>query len=122
MTTTVQGRAGWHHFSFLVLFLLVTGCTSLIVGGGAPGGSTAGSDTRTASERSSDSRIISAINSRYVHDKQITALNIKVSCYRGVVTLRGHARSQVEADRAAGIARSTPNVRKVISKLMTDRY
>jgi len=119
MTTNVQGRAGWHCFSFLVVFLLVTGCTSLIVGGAAPGGNTAGNDARTASERSSDSRIISTINSRYVHDRKITALDIKVSCYRGVVTLRGQVRSQVEADRAVGIARSTPNVRKVVSKLVT---
>ena len=61
MTTTVQGFAGWYKLSFLVFFLLVTGCTSLIVGGGAPGGNTAGNDARTASERSSDNRIISTI-------------------------------------------------------------
>lgn len=122
MTTNIQRRAGWYYFSFLVLFLLVTGCTSLIVGGAGPGGNTAGNDARTASERSSDSRIISTINSRYVHDRKITALDIKVSCYRGVVTLHGRVRSQVEVDRAVGIARGTPNVRKVISKLSVGHY
>ncbi len=117
MKTGVQNRAGRHNFSFLVLLLLVTGCTSLIVGGATPGGNPGGNDGRTASERSSDSRIISAINSHYVHDRQITALDIKVSCYRGVVTLRGHVHSKMIADHATGIARSTPNVRKVVSKL-----
>lgn len=119
MKAGVQTRVSWRNFSFLALLLLVTGCTSLIIGGAMPGGNQNGNDGRTASDRSSDSRIISAINSRYVHDRQITALDIKVSCYRGAVTLRGHVHSQMEADRAVSIARSTRNVRQVISKLAT---
>jgi osmotically-inducible protein OsmY len=122
MTTNVRHCAGWHNFSFLVLLLLATGCTSLIVGGATPSGNPGGNDGRTASERSSDSRIISKINSRYVHDRQITALDIKVSCYLGVVTLRGHVHSQATADHAASIARGTSGVRQVTSRLVIGRH
>ena len=47
----------------------------------------------------------------------VDALAIRVTSYQGVVTLQGSVRSQAAAARAVELARSTPNVRQVVSRL-----
>jgi hyperosmotically inducible protein len=103
-----------------VLFLLIAGtllagCTALVVGG-APAGSQ-DSSTRSSMERSRDAAITTSINSRYVHDSAVDALAIRVTTYRGVVTLQGSVESESAAARAVDLARTTPNVRRVVSRL-----
>jgi hyperosmotically inducible protein len=99
----------------LLLGALLAGCTALVVGG-APAG---GHDTtsRSGAETSRDATITSSITSRYVHDSMVDALAIRVTTNQGVVTLQGSVRSQAAAAHAVELARSTPNVRRVVSKL-----
>jgi hyperosmotically inducible protein len=99
----------------LIAGVLLAGCTALVVGG-APAG---GHDTaaRSGAETSRDAAITASINSRYVHDSVVDALAIRVTTSQGVVTLQGSVRSQAAAARAVELARSTPNVRQVVSRL-----
>jgi hyperosmotically inducible protein len=97
--------------------LLTAGCAALIAGG-APAGGHNTSATRTgAGETSHDAAITSSINSRYVNDRLVDALAIRVTTYEGVVTLQGSVRSEAAAARAVELARSTPHVRRVVSRL-----
>jgi osmotically-inducible protein OsmY len=105
--------------SVLILFItgvLFAGCASLIVGG-APSGGYASAPPGAADDASHDAAITSAVNSRYVNDKLVDALAIHVTTYQGVVTLQGTVRSQAAAARAVDLARSTPHVRRVVSRL-----
>jgi hyperosmotically inducible protein len=99
----------------LIAGVLLAGCTALVVGG-APAG---GHDTaaRSGAETSRDAAITSSINSRFVRDREVDALAIRVTTWQGVVTLQGSVRSQAAAARAVELARSTPNVRRVVSRL-----
>jgi hyperosmotically inducible protein len=99
----------------IIVGTLLAGCASLIAGGAPTGGhetaATRGGDT------SHDAAITSSINSRYVNDNLVDALAIRVTTYQGVVTLQGTVRSQAAAARAVELARSTPKVRRVVSRL-----
>jgi hyperosmotically inducible periplasmic protein len=99
----------------LIAGVLLAGCTALVVGGAPAGGHE--TTTRGGAETSRDAAITSSINSRYVHDGAVDALAIRVTTWQGVVTLQGSVRSQAAAARAVELARSTPNVRRVVSKL-----
>jgi osmotically-inducible protein OsmY len=96
----------------LVMAVLLQGCGSLIVGGGSPGGGgTSGGQTST------DAAITSRINTRYVNDSLVRALDIRVNTYRGVVTLYGSVDSPEVMARAVELARATSGVKRVVSRL-----
>lgn len=103
----------------LVLGLVsaLTGCAAAVVGGAAAGGYYVGKDERTLGEISSDATITSTINTRYVQDDLVSAMDINVDTHRGVVTLYGQVKSQAVATRAVQIARSVKGVKQVNSKL-----
>ena len=96
----------------LVMTVLLQGCGSLIVGGGSPGGGgTSVGQTRA------DAVITSRINTRYVDDSLVSALNIRVNTNRGVVTLYGTVENRAVAARAVELARTTSGVKRVVSRL-----
>jgi hyperosmotically inducible protein len=95
---------------------LFAGCASLIVGG-APSGGYASAPAGAAGDTSHDAAITAAVNSRFVNDKLVDALAIHVTTYQGVVTLQGTVRSPATAARAVDLARTTPRVRRVVSRL-----
>lgn len=95
----------------------VSGCGALVVGGAAAGGYYVGKDERTMGEITDDASITSSINTRYVRDDTVKAMEINVDTYRGVVTLYGSVSSQRVADRAVELARGVKGVKRVISKL-----
>lgn len=95
----------------------LSGCGALVVGGAATGGYYVGQDERSAGEISRDATITSTINTRYVRDRDVSAMDINVDTYRGVVTLYGSVASQRAADRAVEIARGVKGVKQVNSKL-----
>ena len=65
-----------------------------------------------------DAVITTKIVAKYAKDKDVSALKIKVDTDdKGVVTLRGKARSNAEADRAVTIARNTKGVTAVKSEI-----
>ncbi|NNG12385.1 MAG: BON domain-containing protein [Halobacteria archaeon] len=100
-------------YSVVVLLLagLLQGCGSLIVGGGSPGGGTSSGQTST------DAAITSRINTRYVNDSLVRALDIRVNTYQGVVTLYGTIDSPEVMAHAVELARTTSGVRRVVSRL-----
>jgi hyperosmotically inducible protein len=101
----------------LILGALLAGCASLVVGGAPAGGHDATTNRAAAGDTSHDAAITSSINSRYVNDPLVDALAIRVTSWQGVVTLQGSVRSQAAAARAVELARSTPYVRRVVSRL-----
>src|SRR5829696_6939630 len=60
-----------------------------------------------------DATITTKVKARFVEDKAVSALNIKVNTYEGTVQLSGFAKSAEEAERAAQIARSVNGVKMV---------
>ena len=103
----------------LILFItgaLFAGCASLIVGG-APSGGRASAPAGATGDTSHDAAITAAVNSRYVNDRLVDALAIRVTTYQGVVTLQGTVGNHAAAARAVDLARSTPHVRRVVSRL-----
>jgi hyperosmotically inducible protein len=94
---------------------LVSGCASLVVSGQATG--SAANDARTPAEQSADADITYRINAAYVDDPVIPAMDIRVSTYRGVVTLRGALAEREAIRRAVALAKSTRGVKRVRADL-----
>jgi osmotically-inducible protein OsmY len=101
----------------LIAGALLAGCASLVVGGAPSGGHDGAAPRSSSAGTSHDAAITSSINSRYVNDRSIDALAIRVTTYQGVVTLQGSVKSEAVAARAVELARSTPHVRRVVSRL-----
>lgn len=101
----------------LIVVTLLGGCASLVIGGGGRGADHGARDARDAGEVSTDTGITSAINRQYVNDDLVSALDLRVHTYQGVVTLRGTVPSQAAAIRAVELARNTANVKRVISRI-----
>ena len=111
-----RGNSPLQVLMMLILGTMLAGCAALVVGG-APAGGHESAATRNGAETSHDAAITSSITSRYVNDRLVDALAIRVTTLQGVVTLQGSVRSQAAAARAVELARSTPNVRRVVSRL-----
>lgn len=113
-----------HFLSFVFLcymFVMVTGCGAMMVGGAAMMGGVGiyqhSKDHRSEAEIDQDGTIIHTIQSKYVEDPQVNAMDISVNSYLGTVTLHGHVHSESDAQRAIRIAESVTGVRKVLSRL-----
>jgi hyperosmotically inducible periplasmic protein len=112
-----RGNSALQILVLLMMGTMLAGCASLVVGGAPTGGHDATTNHAGAGDTSHDAVITSSINSRYVNDRLVDALAIRVTTYQGVVTLQGTVRSQLVVARAVELARSTPNVRRVVSRL-----
>lgn len=80
--------------------------------------------TATAADRSigttlDDSIISGKVEAAMVRDKQVSALDINVTTYRGVVQLSGFADSKEEAQRAVEIAKQVEGVESVKNAIRT---
>ena len=101
----------------LSLPAMLGACAAAVVGGAAAGGYAVATHDRTGDSAAADAAITSRINTRYVDDSLVTAMDIKVSTYRGSVTLAGSVPSREVARRAVAIARSVEGVVQVIDRL-----
>lgn len=79
--------------------LAVGGCTNL--------------GEKSAGQTIDDAAITTKVKAKFVEDKAVSALNIKVNTYQGTVQLSGFAKSADEAERAAQLARSVNGVKMV---------
>ena len=76
------------------------------------------SDTTAKSKDGSpDAMITSKIKTGFIKDKIVRSRNYNVDTSGGVVTVRGKARSQAEADRALEIAKNTQGVSSVKNEI-----
>ena len=94
-----------------------SGCGALVVGGAATGGYYVAQDERSMEQISRDASISSRINASYVKDDLVSAMDVNVDTYNGVVTLRGTVPSTRTAERAVVLARAVKGVTRVISRL-----
>lgn len=104
----------------LVSSLLLCGCTSMMVGGGAAGGYQVDKDERSAGVVASDSAITTKIKGKYAADSVVSVFNIGVRTWEGTVTLSGTVGSYVARDQAESIARSTGGVRAVNNHIVIE--
>ncbi len=102
--------------SFL-LCICLGGCAAAVVGGAAGGGYYASRSDRPGNTNTADATITSTINTRYVQDKLVNALDVRVATRHGTVTLQGSVPSQVAAQRAVEIAGSVAGVTHVVNRL-----
>ena len=74
--------------------------------------------TQSVKEGASDAAITTKVKAAYAKDKDVSMLNIKVDTdYKGVVTLSGNAKSQMEADKAVTLAKDVSGVTSVTSNI-----
>lgn len=99
------------------LLVWLSACAAAVVGGAAPGGYPAANNDRAAETVAGDASITSTINSRYVHDELVSAMDVRVVTYHGRVTLSGNLSSAEAVRRAVAIARSVKGVVTVVSRL-----
>lgn len=66
-----------------------------------------------------DATITARVKTALLNDQQVSAAKIDVSTTNGVVTMSGTVRSKAEEARAIEVARQTPGVKDVVSKLKT---
>ena len=67
----------------------------------------------TVGEYVSDTAITTDIKAKYAADREVAATAISVQTMTGVVQLSGFAKTQVEKDKAAAIARAAKGVKSV---------
>ena len=65
-----------------------------------------------------DATVATRVKSRFAEDAQVSAMRIQVETLNGTVQLSGFATTQAEKDRAAQIARATPDVKEVRNNLI----
>ena len=74
--------------------------------------------TQSIKEGASDATITTKVKAAYAKDKDVSMMNIKVDTdYKGVVTLSGNAKSQMEADKAVTLAKNVSGVTSVTSNI-----
>jgi len=78
---------------------LAVGCTNL--------------GDKSAGQAVDDAAITTKVKAKFVEDKAVSAMNIKVNTFQGTVQLSGFAKSAEEAERAGQIARSVNGVKIV---------
>lgn len=85
--------------------------------GGVAAGYYVGKDERTLEEIADDVSITAAVKSKFVADKSVSALNINVDTFMGVVTLYGSTKSKAIESHAMQLAAQVKGVQKVVSKM-----
>ena len=72
---------------------------------------------KTVGSYMDDSAITTAIKSKFLAQKGLDSLDLKVETTNGVVTLRGQVTNTSQQNLAVKIARETDGVRKVVNKI-----
>jgi osmotically-inducible protein OsmY len=97
----------------LATALILAGAMLAPVAGYAAGTAGAASATEKTKSALSDAAITTKVKAQFAKDHDVSAMAIKVDTDNGVVTLSGNAKSQMEAEKAASIAKSTEGVASV---------
>lgn len=81
------------------------------------GQNTASAEHRGVTQTASDAAITAKVKTAMAADKNVSAANIDVDTYRGVVSLKGNVKDQAEKSRAIDIARNVSGVVDVRDEL-----
>ncbi len=95
----------------LCISMFIGGCASLLVS--RPSGSSGTSGTPSTS----DARVTNQVNAALVREPGISSLDVYVSTYQGVVTLKGYVSSERMKSRAAELANSVAGVQAVRNQI-----
>jgi len=68
---------------------------------------------KSAGNTIDDASITTKVKAKFVEDRTVSALNIKVNTFQGTVQLSGFVKSAQEAEHAAQLARSVNGVKMV---------
>lgn len=77
----------------------------------------ADSTATKAKTYASDAAITSKLKAKFLAEKGLDSMDIKVKTDKGVVTLRGQVEKESQSWTAESIARETEGVRKVVNKI-----
>ena len=94
----------------LTVLLVVAGCQTYLDN----------AEARTPGEFTDDLAIQILVKTRMMRDPDVRSLRINVDVKKGIVWLRGKARSDAERQRALVIAAGVPNVERVVDELVVD--
>ncbi len=83
----------------------------------ARGGEIVRSKAKVAGEKITDARIIAVIKAKYVVERDLSAMDIRVACVDGQVTLSGTVTNAEHLGRAVALALDTDGVHNVVSKV-----
>jgi hyperosmotically inducible protein len=100
-------RRLWIFVGLLTSFLLVSAHSAYA----------ADSTVAKAKTYASDSAITTELKGKFLAEKGLDSMDIKVVTNKGVVTLRGQVVRESQSDTAERIARETKGVRKVVNKI-----
>jgi osmotically-inducible protein OsmY len=93
-------QRSWFALSLAMFILLVGGCA-------------AQPSRESTGEYIDDAAITTKVKAALVADKEVSALDVKVETFRGVVQLSGFADNQREISRAVSVSRGVKGVRSV---------
>lgn len=104
----------------LLAFILLSGCTALVVGGSGAGGHQSAGNDREPAVATSDSAISARINGRNAADLVVNEFGVGVRTYKGTVTLTGTVGNVAARDQAGRIAKDTDGVVMVNNQIVVD--
>jgi len=104
----------------LLAFILLSGCTALVVGGTGAGGYQPAGDEREPVAATSDAAISAKINGRNAADPVVNEFDIGVRTYNGTVTLTGTVGDFTVRDQAGRIAKDTDGVVIVNNQIVVE--
>jgi len=109
------------RFRLAVLaFILLSGCTALVVGGTGAGGYQSGKDERAPAVVTSDAAISAKIDGQFSADSVVSEFDIGVRIYVGTVTLTGTVGNVAARDQAGRIAKDTSGVVMVNNQIVVE--
>ncbi len=86
---------------------------AMVLGAVVAAGGCANMGEKSAGQTFDDTAITAKVKAKFIADKEVSALDIKVDTYRGTVQLSGFAGNPDEVERAARLAREVNGVREV---------
>ncbi len=102
----------------LVITLGLSGCTALMVGGGAAGGGyQASKDARSESLIAADAALSARIRSKYAADAALSMATVHVNTTMSIVTLSGMVDSYAARENAEKLAIDTNGVKGVDNQI-----
>lgn len=104
----------------LSLFVALSGCTGMLLGGGSSSTRPMGSDTRTSAQLATDNAITATVRSRLAGDAAIGRYDLLVQTANRRVSLYGTVGSYADRDRAVQLTQAVDGVSSVDSRIRVD--
>ena len=104
----------------LLSFILLSGCTALVMGGSESGGYQTSKDEREPAVLRSDSAISANVKGLFGEDPVVNKFNIGVRTYNGTVTITGTVDDFVARDQAGKIAKNADGVVIVNNQIVVE--